>query len=148
MPLKCYNKPNRSKPRHWNPAALTRIVKEVCKRYGQKQTEAAVAEGWCGETQCEKIVNRVLSAIAGVAVGMAVLGVLESVVEIRVIAFFLRRTAWGKALASAMAVAKSFIPNYATKQADIEILESQLQTFLRSRGRVWLEPPGPGGGMG
>jgi hypothetical protein len=61
MPIKCYVKPNRTVKRTWNPTALTRIVREVCRSHGQEETEDAVRRGLCeGKWSSEELLERVL----------------------------------------------------------------------------------------
>lgn len=145
MPIVCVNRPNRSKKRTWQPAGLTRITKEVCKNFGQKRTEQAVKAGFCGKTECERIAEEVLSAVAGAALGYQALVVLEGILEIRIISWVLRRTAAGRAFTALMQGLRLSIPNLAAKESALSGIEVALKTFIRTEGRVWIvgrPPPG------
>lgn len=141
MPIVCVNRPNRTKKRTWGPPGLTRIVAHVCDSHGPEATEAAFKEGFCGETQCEKIVNEVLSAIAGAGVAWAVLGALQNLLEIRWLAFLLRKTAIGRVMSVLLAQLSRNIPSFASKQAEIEWLQTALKTWIRTDGKIWIERP-------
>lgn len=140
MTIVCHYR--REKPRPWTPKALTRIVRKVCEDYGPQRTEQAFKEGFCSpETECTRIVNKVLATIAGTAVAFEVLALLEEFAQIRIIGFFLKRTALGKALNTLLAALRLSLPNFTAHARELEYLETQLRTWLRTGGKIWLERP-------
>jgi len=117
----------------------------ICKTHGQKETERAVKAGFCGKTECERIAEEILSAVAGAALGFQALVVLEGLLEIRIISWVLRRTAAGKAFTALMQAIRVSIPNLAAKESSLTGIEAALKTFIRTEGRVWIvgrPPPG------
>jgi len=61
MPIKCYNKPNRSKPRTWTPADLARIFQLICDRDGPPVAQAAVLGTDCGISK--SLLKEILQAL-------------------------------------------------------------------------------------
>jgi len=61
MPIKCYNKPNRSKPRTWTPADLARIFQLICDRDGPPVAQAAVIATNCGISK--SLLKEILQAL-------------------------------------------------------------------------------------
>ena len=49
MPIVCINRPNRSSPRRWTPAGLTRVYQKVCELEGPEAAAQAVRRAPCAQ---------------------------------------------------------------------------------------------------
>lgn len=150
MPIVCVNRPNRTRKRTWGPPGLTRIVAKVCESHGGDAVEEAVSEGLdlgCEdyESRCLRMAAVVLGTIVGTAAIMRLMDLMGSFVEIRFVSFIMNRTALGRAIKAALAAVNVTIPSFLSKAAQIDDLEIILRTFIRTNGRIFLEPPGPPG---
>jgi len=115
MPIKCYNKPNRSQPRHWGPPGLTRVFEKVCELHGKEQAWAAVARAKCGQpTELEKLLKDVQDVINGILIGY---GVLQAIL------------AYSKKLFASVAwrFVLRFLPGAAVLEEDMAVLAGFLE---------------------
>ncbi|MGW8286477.1 MAG: hypothetical protein ACWGPR_12245 [Candidatus Deferrimicrobiaceae bacterium] len=115
---------------------FTRITGFVCKRYGPEDTEAAFNAAFCGELECEKILNEVLSAIAGMALAYALLGYFDKLLEFRWVAWLFRRNTYGKVVIELLNALKEVIPDFAAKSQQIEMLEKHIEIYIRESGQI------------
>jgi len=116
MPLKCYNKPNRSQPRHWGPPGLTRVFTKVCELHGKEQAWAAVQRAKCGRpTELEKLLRDVEDVINGILAGY---GALQGIISVSKKLF--ASAAWRYFL--------RFLPGAAALEEDMAILARFLET--------------------
>jgi len=83
MPIKCYNKPNRSKPRTWTPSDLARIFQLICDRDGPKVAQAAVLGTNCGISKSflQEILRALNDLIDLIAAFDAVLGAWKALFQ-------------------------------------------------------------------
>jgi len=114
MPFKCYNKPNRSRPRHWGPPGLTRVFAKVCELHGKEQAWAAVARAKCGQpTELEKLLKDAQDVINGILMGygalQAIIKLSEKLFASKAWKYFLRFLPGAAVLEEDMAVLARFL---------------------------------------
>jgi len=83
MPIKCYNKPNRSKPRTWTPSDLARIFQLICDRDGPQVAQAAVLATKCGisKSMLELILRALNDLIDLIAAFSAITGAWKALFQ-------------------------------------------------------------------
>lgn len=131
MPLVCIERPNRTYTRHWTPRALTRIVRDVCERYGQREVEQAVKAGLCeGELECEKVALAVLEWAIWFLAIMEALEILLGIAESRwlsLLKLILKRIPGVNVLVLGLELLRGLIPRAPGSAADLAGLVEKLR---------------------
>jgi len=111
MPIKCYNKPNRSKPRTWTPADLSRIFQLICDRDGPRVAQAAVLGTQCGisKSLLQEILQALNDLIDLVAAFDAVIGAYKALFQTGFWRFVIRYLPSARALESDISTLETFL---------------------------------------
>jgi len=111
MPIKCYNKPNRSKPRTWTPADLARIFQLICDRDGPPVAQAAVLATNCGisKSLLKEILQALNDLIDLIAAFNAITGAYKALFQTTFWRFVIRYLPSARALETEAATLETFL---------------------------------------